>query len=260
MRQLAVVIIPARYDSKRLPGKLLKDMDGKSVLERTYDGASKARHPFATIIATDSTPELSSHARKFCKYVYETGTNHRCGTTRIASIHNYPGIAKADIVVNVQGDNPDIDPKLIDDLIDVLITDTSIDMATAYTTLPDGQKPVKDSDVRLILDKDGGILDMVRAGTHCHTEGFKKHIGVVAFRKSALIKYYKLSPSERDRKQGNEYLTAVDNGFRIKTIEYKDDVVSINTEEDLVKAAKKKKPVKKKKTVTKKKRTAKTKS
>ena len=226
----------ARLDSKRLPRKVLADVKGKSVLQRTFERASQAKQPFTTVIAVDESDELYDHAKGFAKNVWHTPDYVRNGTYRVAIMARHLALSKADIVVNVQADEIDIDPALIDELIDVLAKDVSIDMATAVIKRPKGHRYSGNSTVRAIIEDDN-LVDLVRTElTEDSQEEFFEHIGIAAFRKAALFKYMSFDPSERERAQNNEYLTAIDKGLRIKVVEYKGNVTAINTAEDLEKA------------------------
>lgn len=243
-----MVVIPARIASKRLENKLLQKVDGKTVLEHTYSRASKARQPYVTVIATDGTEELTAEAKRICKYVYPTDPNLRCGTCRVAKVSTHRELTKADIVVNVQADELLVDPNLIDELINTLADDVSIDMVTAVIKRPKDHAPVAKSTVEAKLE-DGLLVDLVRFDNNKAKKEYFEHIGIAAFRKTALFKYMKWNPSDRDRAQKNEYLTAIDNGLRIKVVEYNGDVLNINTADDLKKAEEyfkpKEEPVKK---------------
>lgn len=253
MRGLAAVVIPARLASKRFPGKLLEQVNGKSVLQSTYEKACLANKVFVTMIATDNTDELFEHAQSFCPYVYKTSDDIRCGTCRVAKLASHKDLSKADIIVNVQADEIDIDPALIDELIETLNNDVHLDMVTAVVKRPVGYKTTLNSTVRAVLVKDK-LVDLVRVNSVCDKDEFYEHIGIAAFRKSALFSYTRFDPSDRDRAQDNEYLTAIDKGLRIGVVKYKGDPIAINTEEDLKKV---KKPVKKAKKKAKKKATKK---
>jgi 3-deoxy-manno-octulosonate cytidylyltransferase (CMP-KDO synthetase) len=220
-------------DSKRLPGKVMADVNGKSVLQRTFERASKAQQPFTTVIAVDQSPELLQHAKSFAKHVWPTPNTCRCGTYRVAYMARHQALSKADIVVNVQADEIDIDPKLIDELIQKLADDVSLDMATAVIKRSKDHKPRTNSTVQAVIDEDGKLQDLVRYEGGPVDKDYFEHIGIAAFRKEALFKYMSYDPSDRDRAQNNEYLTAIDKGFRIATVTYEGELTAINTQEDL---------------------------
>ena len=234
VRNLAVIVIPARLKSLRVPKKLLREIDGKSVLQRTYEQATKARSAYAVAIAVCESEELYDHAITFAKHVWHTPDYIRCGTTRVGILARHAAFSKADIVVNVQGDEPSIDPDLIDRVIQAMSDDIHLDMVTAVIRRPDSYLPTPNSTVYAVM-KHNRLYDLVR-----YQEGdtipspLLEHIGIAAFRKSSLAKFMKLAPSDRDRAQGNEYLTAIDNAFRIKVIEVDAGEGGINVEADLV--------------------------
>lgn len=220
-----------------MPKKVLREIDGKSVLQHTFERAKQAKSPYAVFIATDSNEELYRHACSFADFVYRTSDDIRCGTNRVATLARHGDLSKANIIVNVQADEIDASPELIDRLIDELNNDMTTDIAMAVIKRPKGFKPSAGSSVQAIM-KDGKLDDLVRAEKDDPVDGFLEHIGIVAFKKRALFDYLSYDPSVRDRQRNNEYMTAVDFGMRIKVIEVEDDSISINTEEDIKKASK----------------------
>ena len=254
MRQLAAVILPARLNSIRANKKLLRDLGGKSVLQTAYENAKKAKQPYVVGIASDSTEEMLKHSRSFCPVVVQTDSSIRCGTSRVAKASLNNAFSKADIIVNVQSDEIDVDPSVIDDVIQKLCDNVHLDMVTVVKPRTKSEAPSANSTVQAILDEEGRLVDLVRFTEDKAVSDYLEHVGIAGFRKTALYKYMKLDPSERDRLQGNEYLTAIDNNFRIGIVEYKGAVQAINTEEDFKEKEVKEKP---KKTVKKRKPRAK---
>jgi 3-deoxy-manno-octulosonate cytidylyltransferase (CMP-KDO synthetase) len=245
--RLAAVLIPARMRSKRLPGKVMMDLNGKTVLQRTYENVMKAKQPYVVAIAVDSTPELLDHALSLTQYSWATPDSCRCGTHRVAVLCKHIAFSKAEIIVNVQADEVDIDPDLIDALIVKLSENTDIDMVTAVKPRKKGHMGHENSTVRAIIE-DGKLTDLIRdTVTEKSSEDYYEHIGIAAFRKGALMKYLKTYPSVRERTQNNEYLTMIDMGLRIAIIEYDGETININTQEDVDKYLGGPKPVKKKK-------------
>jgi 3-deoxy-manno-octulosonate cytidylyltransferase (CMP-KDO synthetase) len=246
MRQLAAVILPARLNSTRADKKLLRELGGKSVLQLAYENACKAKQPYVVGIASDSTEEMLDHAKSFCPVVIKTDSSIRCGTSRVARASTHNAFGKADIIVNVQADEIDIDPSVIDKVIQMLADDVHLDMVTVVKRRSKNDSPSANSTVQAIVD-DKGLLDLVRFTEDKADSDYYEHIGIAGFRKTALYKYMALSPSDRDRAQGNEYLTAIDNKFRIGLVKYEGSSKAVNTEEDLeIEAPKPKKKIKRK--------------
>jgi len=233
MRQLAAVILPARLNSTRAEKKLLREVGGKTVLQLAYENAKKAQQPYIVGIASDSTEEMLEHAKSFCPVVVKTDTSLRCGTSRVARAATHNAFGKADIIVNVQSDEIDIDPSIIDEVIQMLADDVHLDMVTVVKKRNKNDSPSTNSTVQAIIDDNGLLTDLVRFTEGKAESDYYEHIGIAGFRKTALYRYLKYSPSDRDRAQGNEYLTAIDNGYRIGLVKYEGPSKAINTEEDI---------------------------
>ena len=241
MRQLGAIILPARLNSKRVEKKLLREVGDKTVLQLAYENAKRAKQPYVVAIATDSENELYSHARSFCPVVVKTDTSIRCGTVRVAHASKYKAFSKADIIVNVQADEIEIDPSVIDEVFTMLANDVHLDMVTVVKKRSRSENPSANSTVQAIVEE-GKLVDLKRFETDSADDDYLEHIGIAGFRKAALYKYMKLTPSSRDRAQGNEYLTAIDNNFRIGIVYYEGSSKAINTEEDIEVEMEKPKP------------------
>lgn len=232
MRQLAAIILPARLNSSRLPKKLLQEVNGKSVIQTAYENAKKASKAFVVSIASDDTDEMYNHVKSFCPLTVKTPAYLTCGTHRVAYASRHGNFAKADIIVNVQGDEIGLDPKVIDDLIDALSNDPHLDMVTAIKKRSKSEKPSPNSTVEAVVE-DGKLIDLVRFKSGTADKDYYEHIGVVAFRKRALYRFLQTTPTEKARLSNNEYITAIENNFRIGLVDYEGESKAVNTIKDL---------------------------
>jgi len=203
------VIIPARYESTRFPGKPLAKINGKPVIEWVVEAAKKAKKVNKVIVATDD--------KRILDFVKNLGIEpcltlkeHKCGTDRIAEVVKQ----KLDIeyVVNLQGDEPLMPPDYIDEVFEALISSKS-SMASLVSQITN-QEDLKSPDVvKAIMDKDGYALNFSRSVL---SEKCYRHIGIYAYTREALIKFTLLPQSELEKKERLEQLRALENGIRIK--------------------------------------------
>lgn len=260
----SVIVIPARLASSRLPEKLLLDLAGKSILERVYERASLVSHVADVCIATDSE-RIFEHAQKFCKNTYMTSEDHQSGTDRIAEL-----AAKNsdwDLIVNVQGDEPFINPEDIDRLIELFLHDPKCQMASLFHKLDDMDAINNPNNVKVVTDANGDALYFSRAAIPhdrdhynnlstqfpapgsrlleiCQEPGaknqepYKKHIGIYAYRRETLLMLSKLPKSKLEQIEKLEQLRALENGIKIKMLETKYAGIGIDTEEDYKEALK----------------------
>ncbi len=234
-------MIPARYSASRFPGKLMKNLGGKPVIVRTYQAAVNAHLFDEVYVVTDS--EL------IFKTIEETGgkaimsiKEHECGSDRIAeAVENLD----VDIVVNVQGDEPFIDTVSLSKLIKAFEEDTKkeIDLASlkvAMTTLEDIENP---NNVKVITDIHNFAIYFSRSVIPFHRDQelkvtYYKHKGVYAFRKQALLDFYKTPMTPIEAAEKIECIRYLEVGKKIKMIETSVESIGIDTPEDLEKAKK----------------------
>lgn len=246
-----VVIIPARLASTRLEAKLLKDLAGKTVLQRTYEQASQAKLVDQVIIATDSD-EIYKVAEGFAAKVEMTSTEHQSGSDRIAELSKKN--SNWDIIVNVQGDEPFINPDDIDKAIEPFINDPLLEMTSLYHLITDPDEINNPNNVKVVTDLNGHALYFSRASIpHKRAQGSglkaqhdsahspqptasKKHIGLYAYRRDALLRLTSLPQSELEKTEKLEQLRALENGIKIKMLEVSSAPIGIDTEEDYQKA------------------------
>ena len=229
-------VIPARYASTRLPGKPLKDVAGKPMICRVYDRASQAKTLSGVVVATDDERILRAvedHGGR----AMMTAKDHPTGTDRLAEVAEaYPDV---DLIINVQGDEPLIEPSLIDELGRAFDGDAELQMATVMTPMEDEAEQKNPNNVKVVADKNGCALYFSRsllpyprndAGTPVY-----KHIGIYAYRRDFLLAYAKMTPTPLERAESLEQLRALENGYRIRCIVTNARFVGVDTPEDLAK-------------------------
>jgi len=231
MRVLCV--IPARYASTRLPGKPLADIAGKPMIQRVYERAITAQLPEMVLVATDDERVLA--AIESCGgRAMMTSTEHPTGTDRLAEVAG--AYADYDVIINVQGDEPLIDPKVIDDLAVAFVKDPELKMATVMTAIEAAEKN-NPNNVKVVTDKNGYALYFSRALIpYPRTAGATpvyKHIGIYAYRREFLLEYAKMLPTPLEQSESLEQLRALENGYRIRVIKTDCKFVGVDTPEDL---------------------------
>ncbi len=234
-------MIPARYEASRFPGKLLKDLNGKTVITRTYEAAVSTGLFDDVYVVTDSQEifdEIINAGGKAIKSKKE----HECGSDRIAEAVEHMNV---DIVVNVQGDEPFIDKNSLASLLEVFQQEGAeeIDLASLKTALKEGDEITNPNNVKVITGKDDFALYFSRfpipypRDTSAQVTYFK-HIGIYAFRKSALMDFYRLPMLPLEAAEKIECIRYLEYGKKIKMVETSVKSIGIDTPEDLEKARK----------------------
>ena len=229
-------IIPSRYASTRLPGKPLRMIAGQTLIHRVYNRAILAKSPDIVVVATDHR-DIAEEVESFGGRVVMTAVNHPTGTDRLAEVAEQ--LADYDIIVNVQGDEPFIDPDVIDRLAKMLTEHESLDMVTAAAPLK--KEEYQDaSAVKVVVNQKGEALYFSRALIPYPREDFAmpplKHIGVYAYRRSFLLTYAKMEQTPLEKTESLEQLRALETGHKIGVIRIETEDIGIDTEEDLKKA------------------------
>ncbi len=231
-----VAFIPARFGSTRLNGKPLASIGGKPMVQWVYERAKASRLISEVTVATDDE-RIMKAVKSFGGKAVMTGKDHRSGTDRVAEAVSE---VTADIVVNLQGDEPLIEPRMIDEAIKPLLDDPQLLLCTLKTRIT-GEEEYRDQNVvKVVTDKDGYALYFSRSPIpYCKmlfkNTGFLpyKHVGLYVFRKDFLIKFSRLKPTPLEQAENLEQLRAIENGFRIKVVETSYNPVSVDTPEDL---------------------------
>lgn len=226
-------IIPSRYHSSRLPGKPLKDICGKPMVWWVYQKAMKVRGLTEAIVATDDNRIVEVCNSLNIKCIL-TSTMCPTGTDRVAEIAK---MIKADLYITLQGDEPLIEPQIVDSLIDLMVNDESIRCATLKTEYKNPVDVVNGTTPKVVNDKEGNILLFSRSPIPYPKASlnFKyfKPLGVYAFRPEILYKYATLNRGEIEEIEDIELLRLIENGIKIRVLQVDSNSIAVDTEKDL---------------------------
>ena len=226
-------VIPARYASTRLPGKPLADIVGKPMIQHVYERSAQATIPQQVVVATDDEKVFQA-VQQFGGKVVMTSSEHQTGTDRLAEVASK--YAEVDVIINVQGDEPLIDPKVIDELAQEFLNDTALQMASVMSIMDteDYQNP---NVVKVVTDLNNNALYFSRSLLPYPRVAGKvnvyKHIGIYAYKKDFLLKFAKLEPTPLEQSESLEQLRALENGYKIKMIKTKSKFIGVDSIEDL---------------------------
>ena len=228
-------IIPARYHSTRLPGKPLADIAGKPMIQRVYEQAKQAKAPFKVLVATDHE-DIAAVVRNFGGEVILTSPNHPTGTDRLAEVAK--NLPDAEIIINIQGDEPQIDPHIIDLLAKPFAEEMPPDMVTLMTPMS-AKEENQPSCVKVVTDLKGNALYFSRSLIPFLRGGDRllpvyKHIGLYGYRREFLLHYATLEPTPLERMESLEQLRALEHGFTIRTLLTDHQGIGVDTPEDLI--------------------------
>jgi 3-deoxy-manno-octulosonate cytidylyltransferase (CMP-KDO synthetase) len=242
------VVIPARFASARLPGKVLLPLAGRPMIQWVHERALAA-NPTEVIIATDDA-RIAAAAARFGAAVAMTATTHPSGTDRIAQTALERGWGDADIVVNVQADEPLLPSALIGQVARLLEAYPAADLATLATAIGSLEEFLDPNVVKVVTDEEGRALYFSRAPVPWDRDGAaarppqmsftgaRRHIGIYAYRVAALHRLTALSPSPLERRERLEQLRALEHGFQIQVGEAAEAPgPDVNTPEDLLRVA-----------------------
>ena len=218
-------VIPARLNSTRFPNKVIFSLNGKPIVEHVYDKVFQCKSIDKLVIAVDSEKTRSLIN---CPNIMMTSDKHQSGTDRVAEVANK---YECDVVVNIQGDEPGIDPKLIDKLIS-LFNNPDVKMASIASTDLDKNDLKNINIVKVNLDKDNNALSFVRNNLKPDKK-YYRHVGIYAYRKNTLNFFTSLNQSDNEKKYRLEQLRALDNNIAIKLLISDFSRRSIDTKEDL---------------------------
>jgi 3-deoxy-manno-octulosonate cytidylyltransferase (CMP-KDO synthetase) len=223
-----VGIIPSRYASTRFPAKPLVDIAGKSMIQRVYEQASKASSLSDVIVATDDQ-RIFDHVQGFGGKVIMTSSEHQSGTDRCAEVLSK--LNNIDVVINIQGDEPFIEPEQIDQL-SACFENPSTQIATLIKKIENEEDLLSDTVVKVNRTDSNGAIYFSRKPFHALNESYK-HIGIYAYRAKTLKIVSKLPQSTNELAERLEQLRWLDNGFTIQLAETEHESNSVDTPEDL---------------------------
>jgi len=229
-----VALIPARFASTRFPGKPLADLDGHPMIEHVYRRAQASPLVSGVIVATDDL-RIAKAVSGFGGAVRLTRATHATGTDRLAEV---AATLECDVVVNVQGDEPLVDSRAIAELV-APFSDSSVQITTLYRRIENPADLTNPNVVKLVLDRGGYALYFSRAAIpHARDPRggwppLYRHVGLYAYRRSALLVLASLEPTPLERAEALEQLRALEHGIRIKAVETAYDSIGVDTPEDL---------------------------
>lgn len=249
--QNVVAIIPARYASTRLPGKMLLDIGGKPLIVRTMEQVAQATTVGRVIVATDD--QRIFEAVTFAGgEVVMTSSEHASGSDRLAEVAE--NLLEASIIVNVQGDEPLISPDTIDTVVEALIDDRDADIATACEPIANIGELLNFNAVKVVYGDNGYALYFSRSpmpfprDASLRHDGdpnvaivnepellsiFRKHTGIYAYRRDYLLKFTKLPQTRLEKIESLEQLRALEDGAKIKVVPATASSIGVDTQEDL---------------------------
>jgi 3-deoxy-manno-octulosonate cytidylyltransferase (CMP-KDO synthetase) len=229
-------VIPARYQSSRLPGKPLMLIGGKPMIQRVYENARTALCLDELIVATDDQ-RIYDAVVAFGGKVEMTAVNHPTGTDRLAEVARRH---EEEIIINIQGDEIMIQGTVIDAVTRPLLEDPALVMTTAKTRLTDPDQLQEPSVVKVVTDGQGYALYFSRYPIpfprHPEQAEYWQHIGLYGYQRDFLLQYSQLPQSRLELAESLEQLRALTNGYRIKVAEVKFQAVGVDTPEDLERA------------------------
>jgi 3-deoxy-manno-octulosonate cytidylyltransferase (CMP-KDO synthetase) len=226
------VIIPARMASTRLPGKALLDLGGKPMIHWVWEAARRARGISRVLVATDS-PEIAAAVTGFGGEAVMTHASHESGTDRVAEAARR---VDAGIIVNLQGDEPFLPPRILEALVDGFKA-SSCQMGTLITPITDPSDITNPARAKVVCRKDGRILYFSRLPIPCVREAgdsypYYKHVGIYIFRREFLFQFAALPPSPLERAERLEQLRALENGHDIIGVPVEYQGFGVDTAED----------------------------
>jgi 3-deoxy-manno-octulosonate cytidylyltransferase (CMP-KDO synthetase) len=236
-----VVVIPARYGSTRLPGKPLVSLNGQPMIQRVYARAKLARGIHQVIVATDDD-RIVQAVTAFGGEARMTRPDHRTGTERVAEVAAH---VEGDIFVNVQGDEPLLDPAAVDTAVEALLQEPAAAVSTVATPIKVPGDIMDPNVVKVVVDFDDNALYFSRApipwvrdtGSTIQVRHLK-HLGLYVFQREALLDYPTLPQGELERVEQLEQLRWMENGTKIRVAEVEHDAVSVDVPEDVARVEK----------------------
>jgi 3-deoxy-manno-octulosonate cytidylyltransferase (CMP-KDO synthetase) len=233
-----VAVIPARYGAMRFPGKPLAPIAGKPMIQHVADRARQAAGVTRVIVATDDE-RIREVVLAFGGEAVMTRGDHRCGTERVAEVARQ---VEAEIYVNVQGDEPMIEPAAIEAAIDAMYASASVSIATLAANIRQASELGDPNVVKVVINFDESALyfsrapiPWVRDATLAGAVQHYRHIGLYAFRRDALLEYPTLPPGILERAEQLEQLRWIENGYPIGVVTGEFSSLSVDAPEDVAK-------------------------
>ncbi len=231
-----IALIPARLASTRFPEKLLKEISGKTILQMTYE-AVKATKLFSKIIAVCDDEKLIESIHKIGGETFLSKKNHESGSDRIAEAANF---FDADIIINIQGDEPFITKTILEKLI-LMFENNDVEIASVYAKIKDEAQIQNPNCVKVLVDKFGKALYFSRSPIPYSRSGnaiYYKHVGIYGYTKKSLQEFISMPQSNLEKIELLENLRWLENGKEIYLTEIEQAPISIDTEDDFIQAQK----------------------
>jgi 3-deoxy-manno-octulosonate cytidylyltransferase (CMP-KDO synthetase) len=227
-----IAIVPARFQSTRLPGKALADIAGRPMIEHVYRRAASATSVARVIVATDDR-RIADAVQAFGGEARMTSSSHESGTDRLAEV---AASLDCDLIVNVQGDEPLLAPETIDAAVAPFTADPGLEMSTLVRKISDPADMANPNVTKAVLDERGFAMYFSRAPIpyerSAHADAWA-HIGLYVYRRDVLLRFTSLAPTALERAEALEQLRALEHGIRIKAVETRHESFEVNTPEDL---------------------------
>ncbi len=230
---MKIGVVPARLNSKRLPRKILADLNGKPLIAHVMGRALEAKSLDKVILAVDSEETIKTLEQYDFDMVL-TSSDHVSGTDRIAEV--IEEIPDAEIIINIQGDEPLIEADIIDSLVDSF-NDSTVNISTIVSTKLTVSDLLNPNVVKAIVNEYQDAIEFKRNIFDLEIGGVYRHVGIYGFRRESLISFTKLDPSVREIESRLEQLRALDNGMSIRATVTNYDSHSVDTQADLDKVA-----------------------
>ncbi len=229
----ALVVIPARYGSTRLPGKPLALLQGRPVIQHVYEQAARAKD-VEVVVATDDERIMQAVAG-FGGKAGMTSVSARSGTDRVAEVAR---AHQAAVVINVQGDEPLVQPEMVGQLASFLEQHSAVPMASLMTKLQRPADLANPNVVKVVVDQDGFALYFSRspvpfARSKERAPDYWKHLGIYGYQRHFLLQFPHLEPTPLEQAEQLEQLRALEHGYRIKLLQTAHDTVGVDTPDDL---------------------------
>ena len=244
-----MVVIPARYASVRFPGKPLAMLHGKPMIQHVYEQAARAAHVDEVVVATDDE-RIAAAVGRFGGKVAVTSPTARSGSERVAEVARS---RHAEVIINVQGDEPLIQPEMVSQLADFLSRHQAVPMASLMTKLSRPEDVANPNIVKVVVDRDGYALYFSRSPipfmkpetrdprpetsrspvSGLLSQVYYKHLGIYGYQRHFLLQFPHLEPTPLEQAEQLEQLRALEHGYRIKLLETMHDTIGVDTPEDL---------------------------
>ncbi len=231
-----LAVIPARFASSRFPGKPLASIDGRPMIQHVFDRVRQAERVSHVVVATDDA-KIQKAVEEFGGEALMTRSDHRSGTDRVAEVAAH---VPAKIYVNVQGDEPLVDPGTIDALVSAMLEEESVQIATPCSAIHTRDDIMDPNIVKVVRNFEGDALYFSRAPIPWVRDRVEKvaaqhwkHLGLYAYRRDALLDFPTLPPGDLEKLEQLEQLRWLENDYRIRVVETEYDAISVDVPADL---------------------------